>query len=202
MHSSRMSTARSSSRRGRGGLPQCMSGCGSRDTPWVWAPSPGQTLQLPPSVWACRTPPLARPLNFPPGCGPGNLQGMLGYHLQCMLGYIPPGVGLETPQVWGLETPLARPLNFPQVWAWKPARHAGIPPLPVARYAGIPPAMNAGIYPPGCGTGPINFPPGCWPGNLQSMLRYHPPLQGMLGYHLQCMLGYHPPVKRILDTHY
>ena len=46
--------------------------------------------------------PQARPLNFPLGCGPGDLQGMLGYHppgdlqgmlgyhLQCMLGYHPP----------------------------------------------------------------------------------------------------------------
>ena len=35
----------------------------------------------------------------------------------------PPGVGPETPQ--------ARPLNSPPpVWAWKPARHAEIPPPP------------------------------------------------------------------------
>ena len=26
------------------------------------------------------TPPPARPLNLPPGCGPGDLQDMLGYH--------------------------------------------------------------------------------------------------------------------------
>ena len=55
-------------------------------TPWVWASrSPlGVGLETP----------LARPLNFPPGCGPGNLQGMLGYPpgdlLQGMLGYHPP----------------------------------------------------------------------------------------------------------------
>ena len=50
------------------------------------------------------------PLNFSPGCGPGNLQGMLGlktplrdllqgmpgYHLQCMLGYHPPPVNRIT----------------------------------------------------------------------------------------------------------
>ena len=53
-------------------------GCGPGDplgvgleTPWVWAQRlPGQT------------PPL------PPGCGPGNLQGMLGYH--------PPSVDRQT----------------------------------------------------------------------------------------------------------
>ena len=39
---------------------------------------PGQTPQLPLFMWVWR--PLARPLNFPPGCGPGNLQGLLGYH--------------------------------------------------------------------------------------------------------------------------
>ena len=55
--------------------------------PWVWAlrlpwPDPPQ---LPIWLWAWRTnhpapPPSQIPLNFPPGCGPGNLQGMLGYH--------------------------------------------------------------------------------------------------------------------------
>ena len=71
MHSSRMRTTRSSG-------SVCLSAC------WV----------NPPHVWAWR-PPQARPLNFPPGCGPGDLQGMLGYHpppsprdlLQSMLGY-------------------------------------------------------------------------------------------------------------------
>ena len=41
--------------------------------------SSGQTPQLPPWVWAWRPPPPVRPLKLPPGCGPGNLQGMLGY---------------------------------------------------------------------------------------------------------------------------
>ena len=80
--------------------------CGPEDTPWVWAwrPPQGQTPQLPPLVCAWRSPPL-QALTFPLGCGPGDLQGMLGYHpspsgdlqamlgyhLQCMLGYhIPP----------------------------------------------------------------------------------------------------------------
>ena len=69
--------------------------------------------------------------------------------LQCMLGYIPLGVGLETPQ--------ARPLNFP----------LGCEPgdTPLAR--------------------PLNFLAECGPGNLQGMLGYHPltpldMLQGML----------------------
>ena len=82
---------------------------------WAWRP-PGMGLETPlgvgletPLVWTWR-PPQARPLNFPlgcwpgdhpwpdpstspPGCGPRNLQGMLGYHsplgdlLQGMLGY-------------------------------------------------------------------------------------------------------------------
>ena len=93
MYSSRMHTAHSISYRGGGGLPQCMLGY----TPWVWA------WRTPPGVGLAWKPPEARPLNFPPGCGPGNLQGMLGYHhpwdllqgmlgyhLQYMLGYHPP----------------------------------------------------------------------------------------------------------------
>ena len=71
---------------------------------------------------------------------------------QCMLGYTPWGVGLETtpgvsletspgqtpqlpPWVWGGE-PCQTPQLVPWVWAWTPARHAGIPP---AMHAGIPP---------------------------------------------------------------
>ena len=61
MHSSRMRTARSSSRllgvstSVHAGTPP---GCGPGEPP---------------------PPPQARPLNFPLGCGPGDLQGMLGY---------------------------------------------------------------------------------------------------------------------------
>ena len=75
-------------------------GCGPEDLP-------GQTPQLPPWVWAWRAP-QARSLNSPPpwlwvwkparhaGIPPPPpptrdlLQGMLGYHLQCLLGYHPP----------------------------------------------------------------------------------------------------------------
>ena len=42
--------------------------------------------QLPPWVWTWRPPPRTDPPKLPLGCGPGNLQGMLGYHLQYMLG--------------------------------------------------------------------------------------------------------------------
>ena len=63
--------------------------------------------QAPLRVWAWR-PPLARPLSFPLGCGPGNLQGMLGYHAP-----------------W---RPSERLAGIP------PAMHAGIPPpLPPPR---------------------------------------------------------------------
>ena len=120
-------------------------GCGLGDPPGVGLETPWVWPWRPPWVWAWRTPghgpadPPARPLNFPlgcgpgdppgqtpqlpPGCGPGDLQGMLGYH--------PP-----------------RQLQ-PWMWAWKPARHAGIPPhqRPAARHAGIPPAMHSGIPP-------------------------------------------------------
>ena len=110
MHSSRMSTAHSSSRLlGRG---VCLSACW--DTPWVWAwrpplrcgpgDPPGVGLETP-QVWP----------GDPPGCGPGYPP--LGVSLETPL-----GVGLETPPIpdpstshlgVGLETPQARPLNFP-----------------------------------------------------------------------------------------
>ena len=110
IHSSRLCTTHSSSH--WGGLPLCIlgyplpPGCGPGDPPpgvGLETP-PGQTSQLPPWVWAWGPPrsdpsasplgvdletPQNRPLNFPPGCGPGDLQGMLGYHLQCILGHPP-----------------------------------------------------------------------------------------------------------------
>ena len=54
--------------------------------PWVlaWRLTPGQTPQLPPWVWSWKP---ARHAGIPP---PRDLlQGMLVYHLQCMLGYLP-----------------------------------------------------------------------------------------------------------------
>ena len=51
----------------------------------------------------------------------------------------------QTPP-WSSPPPGQTPQLPPWVWAWKPARHAGIPPpRPAARHAGIPPAMHAGI---------------------------------------------------------
>ena len=117
MHSSRMRTSRSSSQRG-GGLPQCMlgytppdvgmaptlgvdqrpPGCGPGTSPpwvwagrtppqvWAWRHPPSQTPQLPLWVWACK-PARHAGIHAPPR---DLLQGMLRYHLQCMLGYHPP----------------------------------------------------------------------------------------------------------------
>ena len=99
MHSSRMHTARSSSRHGgKGGL---------HTLPWSrppWNRHPPEQAPPPPAR-SPSTSPLAVgldqiPLNFPLGCGPGNLQGMLGYH--------PP------------RRPAARHAGIP------PAMHAGI----------------------------------------------------------------------------
>ena len=75
-------------------------GCGPGDPPWSDPP------QLPPLVWAWRCPPKPDAPKLPPWVwarkparharipSPGDLlQGMLGYHLQCMLGmlgYHPP----------------------------------------------------------------------------------------------------------------
>ena len=81
MHSSRMRTAHGSS--------HPWEGRGSASVHTGMYPL-GVGLETPPDM-GLETP-LARPLNFSPGCGPGDplLQGMLGYHLQCMLGYYPP----------------------------------------------------------------------------------------------------------------
>ena len=100
MHSSRMRTARSSSRL-LGGGEVCLGACwdtplgvGLEPTHQVWAwnpPHPGQTPQLPPQCGPGDS----------PVCGPGD----------------PPGVGLETTTLlvwaWKLPPPQARPLNFP-----------------------------------------------------------------------------------------
>ena len=49
--------------------------------PWVlaWKPPSGQTPQLPTWGWAWG-PPRPEPSISPPGCGPGDLQVMLGNH--------------------------------------------------------------------------------------------------------------------------
>ena len=52
------------------GLDTHTPGVGLKTTQvWAWRPPPGVGLEIPP----------ARPLKLPHGCGPGNLQGMLGY---------------------------------------------------------------------------------------------------------------------------
>ena len=132
MHSSRMRTAHSSSR--RGGSASVHAG-------------------IDPRVWAWR-PPSQISLNFPLGCGPGDPPGQIPLNF-------PLGVGLQTtPGHIPFNFPLAcgpgdtalqpDPLQLPPwMWAWKPARHAEIPPWrPAARHAGIPPAMHAGIPSP------------------------------------------------------
>ena len=110
MHSSRMHTAHSSSCRGG---DVCLSAC--------WDTPLGVGLETPP-VWAWR---------LPPGVG---LETPLGVGLENPL-----GVGLENPSRPNLLTspPGCGPGDPPQgqtpqlspwVWAWRPARHAGIPP--------------------------------------------------------------------------
>ena len=48
--------------------------------PWVWAWEAPQAKPLNFPPWCGPGASQARPLNFPPWCGPGDLQGMLGYH--------------------------------------------------------------------------------------------------------------------------
>ena len=75
MHSSRMRTARTNSR-----LGECIIACNEADplgvgleTPqvWAWRPLPRPDPSTSPLVVVLETSP-ARPLNFPPGCGPGD----------------------------------------------------------------------------------------------------------------------------------
>ena len=91
---------------------------------------------------------------IPVGCVPPAAVAVPGGSTQPPPGAEPPppqGVGLETslarspstsPLGVGLETPQPDPPNLPPwVWAWKPARHAGIPPplRPVACWDTTPP---------------------------------------------------------------
>ena len=98
MHFSRMRTVCSSSHWG-GGSASVHAGidpprCGPGDPPTVGLETPGCGPGDPPSQIPLNFPlgvgletPLARSLSTSP---PGNQEGMLGYHLQCMLGYHPP----------------------------------------------------------------------------------------------------------------
>ena len=113
MHSSRMRTARSSSRPWRG-VGVCLSAC--------W--------DTPPPVWGWRTPGCG-PGETPPGHGPGDPPSQTPP--------LPPWVWTWRPPHWRpvrhAGIPPARHAGIP------PARHAGIPPprRPAARHAGIPP---------------------------------------------------------------
>ena len=109
MHSSRMRAARSSSRHPRGGRGSALVNAGIH-TPWVWVWIPpgcgpgdpqGVVLETPPRcgpgdpLGVGLETPLPDPSTSPLGVGletPGDLllQGMLEYHLQCMLRYHPP----------------------------------------------------------------------------------------------------------------
>ena len=123
MHSSRMRTARSSSRL-LGGLPQCIlgyspSGLGLEtplgvglETPWLWdwtplgvdldppGCGPGEPLGCGPGD------PPARPLNLPPRCGPGD------FHQP------DPST---SPWVWAWRPPSQTPPPpRPRMWVWRP----------------------------------------------------------------------------------
>ena len=82
MHSSRMRTARSSSRL-QGGVPASVHAGIHPLGVDLETPPPGQTPQAPPWMRAWKP---TRHAGIPP---PGDLQGMLGYHLQGILGYPP-----------------------------------------------------------------------------------------------------------------
>ena len=104
MHSSRMRTARSSSRQ-LGGFS--LSAC------WDTPPSPlGVGLEPPPWVWAWN-PPSCGP-GHPPRCGPGDSPVARPLNLSLGVGLeTPPGQTPQPPLGVGLEPPWARPLKLP-----------------------------------------------------------------------------------------
>ena len=110
-----MRIARSSSRLlgwGVGGV--CLSACWRPPPVWAWRP----TRSGPGSPPGCGPgdPPQARPLNFPLGVGLET----------------PPGQTPQLPTRCGPgDPPRPDPSTSPWVWAWRPTRHAGIPPLPL-----------------------------------------------------------------------
>ena len=121
MHSSRMRTARSSSRRDGEGSASVHAGIDPHQV-WAWRPlgcGRGDTPQpdppqLPPWVWAWR-PPWPDPLNFPLGCGPGDTPGQIPSTSPWVSAWRPPwpdppelpppGVGLETCKACWDSTP-------------------------------------------------------------------------------------------------
>ena len=95
-------------------------------------------------------------MHFSRMCTARSSSHLLGGGLpQCMLGYTPPGLGLDTfPQTWawnppgvGLETP-------PRVWAWRHPPQCGLE-TPQVYMAWRPPLPAR----------PPNLPPGCGPGD-------------------------------------
>ena len=146
IHSSRMHTARSSSCHGGLHTPWEQAPLRSRHLPEQRHPprcGPGDPLlgvgmEIPqarspstsplgvgletPCGCGPKDPPGQIPLNFPLGCGPGDSPGQIPFNfpLGCGPGVCPPGP--DPPQL------------LPWVWAWKPARHAGIAPLPLESY--------------------------------------------------------------------
>ena len=136
---------------GVGGV--CLSAC--------WDAPPGVGLETPlgvglETICGCGDPPGQTP-QPPPRCGPGDAPPDVGLTS-------PLGVGLETPSGQTPQLPLPpgcgpgetppgqTPQLPPWMWAWRPARHAGIPPhTPLPR-----PAAKLGYH-------------------LQCMLGYQPP---------------------------
>ena len=107
----------------------------------------------------------------------------------------PPRCGLGDP-------PGQTPQLPPWVWVWKPPGQT--PQLPPWVWAWRPPGQTPQL-PPGCGPGeplrpgPSTSPPGCMPGDLQGMLRYHPPAARHAGIPPAMHVGLPPRVNRITD---
>ena len=124
MHSSRIRTARGSSCQ----LGVCLSAC------WVTPPL-GVGLETPLWVWAWRHPQCGP--SDPPVCGPRYPPArQTTQPPHWVLAWRAPGQTPQLPPRCGPGDPPGPTTRAPPwVWAWRPARYAGIPP---ARHAGIP----------------------------------------------------------------
>ena len=116
-----------------------------------WGGSASVHAEISPPGVGLETPPGVGLENPPPGCGPGGPPQVWAWRHPWVWAWRPPqvwawryppqGVSLETPSPQpdpstsplgvGLETPPGQtPQLPPWVWAWRPAKHAAIPPLP------------------------------------------------------------------------
>ena len=104
---------------------------------------------------------------IPVGCVPPAVVAVHGGCLSQCLGYTtPPGVGLETPQVWAW--------NIPLVWAWRPPGCGPGDPPRCGPEDPLTPSCGPGDLPLGVG---LETPPGQTPQLPPWVWAWRPPLE-------------------------